>query len=106
MFLLKFIHSLLEWTNLNRHISARVFLSAFFAIFFISILLIGTYSFSVFNDITNIVIEQGQNSVNTIAEQTDTAISTVAQTHALLFSSEPIMMPSKPCACAAEARST
>ncbi len=88
MFLLKFIHSLLEWTNLNRHISARVFLSAFFAIFFISILLIGTYSFSVFNDITNIVIEQGQNSVNTIAEQTDTAISTVAQTHALLFSSE------------------
>ncbi len=85
---MKFIQTLLEWTNLNKHISARVFLSAFFAIFSISTLLIGTYSFSAFNDMTNIVIEQGQISVNTIAEQTDTAISTVAQTHALLFSSE------------------
>jgi sensor histidine kinase YesM len=62
----------------------------FLALFAISTALIGTYSFSVFNEITEVVIERGQSSVNTIAEQTDTAVSTVAQTHALLFSSEDI----------------
>lgn len=87
---MRLVQKLLEWTNLKKHISARVFLSAFFAIFAVSTILIGTYSFSVFNNMTNIIIQQDQISVNTIAEQTDTAINTIAQTHALLFSSENI----------------
>lgn len=87
---MKFLHALWEWANVRRHISARVFRSVFFSLFILSALLIGAYSFSAFNDITKIVIDRGQSSVNTIAAQTDLIAGTLAQTHALLFSSEDV----------------
>lgn len=78
----------LELVNVRKHVSARAFLYIFIALFAVSVLLTGAYSFSAFNDITNVVISNGQSSVEAIAVQMDTAINTVAQVHALLYSSE------------------
>jgi two-component system, sensor histidine kinase YesM len=85
---LHLIQHVLELINVRKHVSARVFLSIFIALFTVSVLLTGAYSFSAFNDITNVVISNGQSSVETIAVQMDTAINAVAQIHALLYSSE------------------
>lgn len=76
--------------NIRRHISARVFISVFISLFSVSALLIGAYSFSIINETTNAVTEQGQNSMNAVAGQMNTIVNAVAQTHALLYSSESI----------------
>ncbi len=82
------INHLLELVNVRKHVSARAFLSIFIALFAVSMLLTGAYSLSAFNDITNVVISNSQSSVEAIAVQMDTAVNTIAQNHALLFSSE------------------
>lgn len=85
---MKLLKRLSKWTNVHKHISARVFISSFFALLLISMVLIGMYTVFNLEALNRIVLERGMVSVNAYAEQIDTAIRKVSQTHTLLFSSE------------------
>ena len=72
----------------RRHIAARMFLSIFVSVLFVSSLLITAYSFSAVSDLTAMSFQSAQSAVETISVQIDGLVDNIRQTHVLLFSSE------------------
>ncbi|MEG2209007.1 MAG: hypothetical protein RR065_12940, partial [Clostridia bacterium] len=82
--------SLLNWFNIKRHIAARVFLSIFLSVLLVSGLIIVLYAQVSYRQYDDLQIHNSRNAVDAILAQIEEEGSTIAQAHALLFSSNDI----------------